>query len=526
MQSCFVLPASVAAPFAKIFVLIAAVAQNHSGSFAKTGTAPPELKGFSFMSKRIPPAIAYTISVAYEKGLSIITIPLMATFLQPGAYGRFDVAMSLVEFVILTAGLGLSHTLIRFVSTAKNEAEETHCAAELLGTGLLLVGAIAILVQLLTPGLMHLLKINVETGPLRLLLIAGATSVLIEMPLVWLRLKGDAQRFMLYTIGRATAQALTTWTVLAMGFGVPGVMVGNSTILLIYAALLTYRQWHLTGVLVTARSLQRIRDYGLPLVGASLAMFAIGNANRLFLPGHVSDAEIAHFGIASRLAMAAALLFYPFELWWEPQRIRYLHKPGGLAQSATIWGLGMSIILLSALMVSLAGPLFIAVVLPKTYLEAAYLLPLLVATQVLHQAAILSNVGCYARDNGMQVLSIDMFGALVAIIGFLTLTPLYGLYGIIFSMVIVEFLRIALYLFLGHSTAPIPYPFVKILLAALLTGGLIYLAPAPSQTIPTIGWGLLSLGVVGLFLYKMGMLELPPHIQEQLMSMVRRVRNA
>ena len=371
---------------------------------------------------------------------------------------------------------------------------------------------------------MQLLKINVEPGPLRLLLAAATVSALIEMPLVWLRLKGEAQLFMYYTMGRTALQAASTWSVLALGLGVSGVMVGNSIILLSFAAFLSVRQWRATGAMVSMRCLRRIRDYGLPLVGAALAMFAVGNANRLFLTGHVTDAEIAHFGIASRLALATALIYYPFELWWIPQRIRILNEKDGLQRSAATWGLGYSILLTSAMSVALVGPSFIIIALPASYEQAAYLLPFLVAVQFFNFTGSLSNVGCLVRENSVEVLAIDFTSAIIALLGYYFLVPLFGLWGAIASMTAAFSARLALYLIIGHAMAPINYPKKRALIATLTAIALIYLAPDKADIFLRAGWSVISLTLLGVLLYKMGMVQLPKHIQEQILGMVRHVR--
>ena len=65
---------------------------------------------------KIPSGLAsvsgYTASVIMIKGFSILTIPLVARYLEPADYGNLDVASSVVECVGLFAALGLapSHT--------------------------------------------------------------------------------------------------------------------------------------------------------------------------------------------------------------------------------------------------------------------------------------------------------------------------------------------------------------------------------------------------------------------------------
>ncbi|MFX8453511.1 hypothetical protein ABTL48_21175, partial [Acinetobacter baumannii] len=83
--------------------------------------------------------------------------------------------------------------------------------------------------------------------------------------------------------------------------------------------------------------------------------------------------------------LATPLLLQPFLLWWSPRRIAALHRPGGLDESRWAWGLGYSVLVLSALAIALAAPVFIALFLPKSYAGASVFLPLVVVVCALNE---------------------------------------------------------------------------------------------------------------------------------------------
>ena len=55
------------------------------------------MKHFTKLAGRLPPAVAYIVSVLLDKGFSVLTIPLVATYLPPNRYGQLDVAVSVIE---------------------------------------------------------------------------------------------------------------------------------------------------------------------------------------------------------------------------------------------------------------------------------------------------------------------------------------------------------------------------------------------------------------------------------------------
>ena len=81
--------------------------------------------------KKLPAPLIYAASVALERSFSLITIPLMAAYLSPGAYGNFDVAVACSELAIMIVGLGMVEQLIRFASTSDSDQEKNRCAGEL-----------------------------------------------------------------------------------------------------------------------------------------------------------------------------------------------------------------------------------------------------------------------------------------------------------------------------------------------------------------------------------------------------------
>ena len=102
--------------------------------------------------------------------------------MAPDEYGRYELAISLVEFVGLILSL-----LTCFARGAKDRAGQLEEARELLGTGLILAVLSGAAVQLLAPLSIGWLQVDFNEVELRWGLAACALTGLIEMPLVWAR---------------------------------------------------------------------------------------------------------------------------------------------------------------------------------------------------------------------------------------------------------------------------------------------------------------------------------------------------
>ena len=457
--------------------------------------------------KRLPPSIIYAIAIVVTRAFSFITIPLMAAYVDVAHYGQFDVAVSLVEAVTLIAGLGIAAQLIRFGSIEETDGGQQIVAKELLGVSLATFVVFALLVQLAAGTMAEQFELEMGLMALRMQLLAGTTAALVELPLMWTRMKDRAWVYFIFSVARTIVGVILMWWVLQAGYGIDGVMIANGIVMTLSSILLAGALWLETGVSLNWRRFIQVLHYGGPIVGATLCMFALGNANRLFMTGVVDDVVIGHFGLAFRFAIAAYLLYAPFELWWLPKRIAILKEPDGLQRSAEYWSLGYAILLLGAGAICLTAPIFIEVALDEAYQGAIFYLPLLIGSTTLLYVVMLSNVGVYARKTGYMVLMVDAVGAVIAVGGYTLLVPTYGALGAIGAMVTGNFVRLGLSLALGHSLAPIPYPWLQAVLGSVAT--VIVVALAPSAEL----WGLRFLySVVAGFgllaaLYYIGMLR-------------------
>ena len=479
------------------------------GRVDMTTLAPPP-------SQHLRPGIAYTASVVFDKGFSIITIPLVASFLAPTDYGQLDIVVSVIEFSGLVLALGVADTLIRFASAVDTVAERQRCAAQLLGTALVLALVLGGLLQLAAPWIAAALNIQVGLPALRIGLAGATVTALIETPLIWLRLNQRSDLYLGFVLTRACGQVALMWCVLAAGWGSDGLLLANGGAMLLFATCLVGWQLSSTGIALSRQAVVRIGTYGLPLVGAGLAMFALGSGNRWFMAGRITDAEIAFLALAFKLALAAPLLLQPFALWWNPQRLAALTAPGGLEKSATAWGWGVSMLILSALAVTLGGPVLIHLALPPAYAGAVVYLPFAVLVCALNELNSLCNVGAYAKANGLYVFAANAAGAATAIVGYWLLVAPFGVPGVLAAMIAGHLVRLTMFTVIGRTIAPIRYPVLPGLAAAAGAVAAIWFAPATTDVLARVLWSAVAIPAVVSGMLALRLIGIPAGVLPQM----------
>ncbi|MDX5595237.1 lipopolysaccharide biosynthesis protein [Pseudovibrio sp. SPO723] len=399
----------------------------------------------------------YVASIVLTKGLAVITIPVLTRYMAAEDVGYLDVAASLLEFIGLVFAMGLADTLFRFSGTQRTEAERNREASIITGSALVLALFFGVLVQLFMPLVIGAWDLPINEWALRLSILGATLGGLIELPLAWLRLGNKPKLFLIFTASRGVLQALTMVVLLMNGYGIDAILIANGSIDVVLALSLLALQVSRTGIGFSRQGFERTVKFGLPLVGGALAMFALGSCDRWFLVTAISPETLAHYSIAVKLSLAAPLLLQPFGLWWYAKRIAVLEESNGLAHSADVVLLGYWVLVVGALGTALAAPIFIAWLLPASYLPAIAYVPWLVLCFSLNELCSLLNVGTYRAQHGFYVLGVNAAGGAAAVLGYWLLAPSHGVAGAIFATLVGHGLRLLLFLGLFHRKAPIPY---------------------------------------------------------------------
>jgi O-antigen/teichoic acid export membrane protein len=224
----------------------------------------------------------FGVSVLLTKGLSLISIPVVARFLSPSDYGRLELVSSFVEIAGIVLSFGLADSLFRFASCEADD-ERRRIAAGLTGSALLYAVLAGVALQggvwFIAP---HLGLQSIAT-PLAFGLATATFSGLIELPIAWMRFTNRPGRFVVFAASRSIAQVAFAIVVLSLGYGVNGMLAANAVIDLCVAGALVGLQARETGVRLDRATFARAASYGLPLVGGALSMFVLGSCDRWFL---------------------------------------------------------------------------------------------------------------------------------------------------------------------------------------------------------------------------------------------------
>jgi len=317
----------------------------------------------------------YGVGAAAGKVLGLLLVPVYTRALSTSEYGAVSLLGVLASVLLLLSTCGITTAFFKFYyrypagqrdRLLVSNATAAVLAFSLLPSLLLVAAARPLAPVLLGPG----------ARPEWLVLLAAANLLdsLLLLPATLFRAQERPRAYVGLSVGRLLVNfGLNVALVVGLGLGVLGVVAGNAvTVALVFLVLgvpmslrlLFLRQLDL-GVLG-----QLVR-YGLPLVPAGLALWALNFSDRFFLERYASMHEVGLYslGYAFGFVVAVAALF-PFQAAWSPFLFSVaprLDAPRILAAAATHF-LAFTTLLVLAL-AALAGDL-IRLVSPRSYWEA------------------------------------------------------------------------------------------------------------------------------------------------------------
>lgn len=297
---------------------------------------------------------------------------------------------------------------------------------------------------------------------------------------------------------------------LALGFGVIGVLTGTLISAVLLSSWLIYRQLKDTGIRFEFLRFKAYAAYGGPLIFVGIAGFILGSFDRWILADAVGTAEMAQYALAAKFGLITAVFIQPFDLWWHARRFNCLNEANGLARCAAFASYGVLIAMGASLLIAATGPSLVRLMTPEAYHQSIQYIPWLAALAALHNATSTLGFGAMSENTTVRPAIIDGIGAAIALAGYLLLIPHYHAWGAIAATTVALSVRFLLMYRISQATLHLPYPARRLMLMLCATVLALVLIPSDPVT-----WGSLAMivalmiGFVGAA-WGLGLITLKP----------------
>ena len=416
----------------------------------------------------ISQTLLYGLSIALMKSVSLLMLPVVTFYLDPRQFGQLEILSSVAIIGSILVGLGLESTFFRFAGKEKNLNKKKVCAANILSLALI-IGIIAGLSGwLVAPLLVPLLPADITAYQLRLVWTVFALEGIIAIPLAWLRMRDKVFIFVLATTGRALLQSGLVFLFLQLNLGVDGVLLASAIVAIVQAAVLLLIQIRDCGINISKAKITHYLGYSWPIVASGLVAFVLVGLDRWLLAQMASIEQVAIYGVTSKLAIATVILIQPFGMWWLPRRFAILNQQDGAKKVAYYISIGITLVMIVAVMVSIIAPILIKGLLPEHYHGATEFIWGLVLAMTFKEIAELVNIGCFTGQSTRGQLIINIISAAIGVVLMLLTIPTLKIWGVVLALNLAYLSKACLYFLLSQYHLPLPYPGKKLLIMAVI----------------------------------------------------------
>jgi O-antigen/teichoic acid export membrane protein/glycosyltransferase involved in cell wall biosynthesis len=287
---------------------------------ARLAPAAPEggrLHIFGQISKLGKQSAIYGLGGLVSRILAVLLLPLYTSYLSTNDYGKIETLVAAAAVVVILLQLGITSAFFRFYFDARDDEGRIRIVRTSFWFTMVSATAGLVLALAFAEPISQLLKIGNQPG----LVVAAAIGMWAQMNYAQLTSVFRAEdRAVGYVIASLSNVVITVGaTVLLVAVfreGPLGVLVGNFIgTLCVYFVLLGYRRYQL-GLQFDRKLFRAMNKFGMPLVPAALALWAVNFIDRLFIASYKGQGEVGVYSVAVRVSSAIVFLMIAFRTAW------------------------------------------------------------------------------------------------------------------------------------------------------------------------------------------------------------------
>jgi O-antigen/teichoic acid export membrane protein len=259
----------------------------------------------------------YGLGGLVSRILAVLLLPLYTSYLSTNDYGKIETLVAASSVLMILLQLGITSAFFRFYFDAKDDAGRVTVVRTSFWFTMVSSTAGLILAVALAGPISSLLKTGNSPG----LVIAAAVGMWASMNYAQLtavfRAEDRAVGYVVASLANVIITVgATVLLVVTFHKGPFGVLVGNFIgTLCVYFALLAYRRYQL-GLVFDRELFRAMNKFGMPLVPAALALWAVNFIDRLFIALFKDQGEVGVYSVAVRVSSAIVFLMIAFRTAW------------------------------------------------------------------------------------------------------------------------------------------------------------------------------------------------------------------
>lgn len=408
----------------------------------------------------------YAIGTFIQKATVLILVPFYTAVLTKQEYGSFETINVIYQALVVVLNFGLSVGLIRFYKECKDDNE----VSKMLKTSIFLVIVFSIIFSIIL-----LLFSNVIFGFLSFF---SNPMIITFTTFIWsingalntqlfaiIRAKQEPKKYILLSTGICVSMILLNiYLVRILHFGVLGIIVGN-TIILVVSNLLISKQFWVKDCRISFYWIKKLLTFSSPLLFQSLGLLILNTSDRYFLASLKGVDQVAIYGLGYKVAMILqAGIISPFQLAWGPYAINNYNPNQNKEHSvfSKIFSLSLAVFILSSFLIFIFSPEILQLLGNNKYSESISVIPALIASYIFYGIFYWASSLFHIKNKTVELSLIASISAIINLGLNYFLIRYYGIMGAAFATLISITFLAFFTLFVGLRHIPIKLEIGKI----------------------------------------------------------------
>jgi O-antigen/teichoic acid export membrane protein len=357
----------------------------------------------------------YGLGAMAAKAVGFLMLPVYTHYLTPVDYGVLEILDLSMSLLGMFLNMGMTAALLRYYGIAKSTEEKN----QVVSTSLIFVTVTGLVMLLLALGFVRPISMFVF-GPavsstyLLLSFFSFILGYIANLPRAYLRaLESSGTFILLDTLGVLATLVMNIVFVAGLKIGIAGILWSA---LLVNVAWIAASGWVFRRVgLGFSRSLLRqMVGFGLPLILANLALFALNFSDRFFLKHFRSLDTVGIYSVGYKFGyMMNFLMVQPFLGMWQA-RMYIIHARSDHPQIyGRIFVLYSLLLIYSGLALSILSPEIVRVMVSPKFAASQDVIPLVVLAYIFYGIGSFAQLGMFLTERTKSLGTISAAAAIL-----------------------------------------------------------------------------------------------------------------
>lgn len=408
----------------------------------------------------------YSLGEILTRLTSLLLLPIYTRFLAPADYGVMAIIDLLTGLLAIVLGGGLASAVSRF--HFDYEDEQSQRAVWWTGlTFVAVVGGIGVAPSWLIREQLAdwTLGESVVHGGMIYTLALGTMwlGCIEQIPMIYLRVRKWSGRFVLLSLFRLALNITLNLSLLANGWGLEGVLWGNFlTGVVLTVVSVGMLAWHLKRFRFDVPLLQKMLQFGSPLIIIAFLSMLMHQADRWILHRYATMAEVGVYSLAYRIGQGLnQILLLPFASIWGVMIYEVAKQPNAPTVYARVFDYYTKFAALFLLAGAIASRMLIKIVATDEYAAAADIIPVILLAYLAYSLNDHFRIPVLLKKKTLSMVPVSIVATVVNLAANFMLVPTWGGMGAAWATVITFVTFTTFGLFLYQRGERYPYRFIE-----------------------------------------------------------------